>query len=130
MDLQLIRRAERATLALGAIAVLASLVTRDLRLISGVAVGATVGWLNLVVVRSLVVRYLRATAPKGAVVGLFFVKFALLAGLVAVCVLVLGVSGTGFLIGFFALVVAVTVIPLIYGIQGGHSQQERQEEES
>jgi len=118
MDNPLFRRVQLTAGVLGLIAVLLSLVTLDLRFISGVFLGAAIGWLNLLVVGTLYDRVVRAGALRGTVLGAYLLKFGVLAGVVTVGILVLGVDAIGFLVGFLTMVVAITVVPLLYGIKG------------
>ena len=115
IDFSLFRHVERTAAILGLVAVLLSILTLDVKFISGVFIGAAVGWLNLVAVRTLAARMVRANAIKGLVLGAFLLKFSVLAALVAVAILVLGVDAIGFLVGFFTMVLAVMVVPAVIG---------------
>ena len=119
MARDLIRRVELVALILGVFVTAGSVITLDPKVIGGVFIGAAFGWLNLAVVRLLFERGAREPERKSTMVGAFLIKSAILIGLIAAVVIITGIDGLGFIIGYSVSVVAVLVVPMVSFLFGG-----------
>ena len=139
----LFRRIENAALFAGLIAVVASFLTGNLKIVGGVFTGAAIGWINVSAIRSLISRGLAGlesappthpaapgravrgevnsdeppdegiAARRTAILAGFGLKFVVLVIIITVSVLTIGVHPTGLLVGFSVSVAAVLIVPLL-----------------